>query len=224
MYKRIIKRILDIVCAILALIVFSWLYAILAVLVRIKLGKPVIFSQMRVGKNEKLFKLYKFRSMTDARDSEGNLLSDEHRLTEFGKKLRATSLDELPEAWNILRGDMSLIGPRPWGPAYVPYYTEEEHHRHDVRPGLSGLAQVRGRTAASWDERLKSDLEYVSDVSFLNDVKILFMTIKKVIIRSDVVEPQEQMNFDDYRRLQWERGNVKQMQGTNNNEKEKSQV
>lgn len=205
MYKKYIKRFLDIICALLAMIVFCWLYAIVALLVRIKLGSPVIFRQKRVGWKEKEFYLYKFRSMSDAKDKDGNLLPDSQRLTNFGRILRSTSLDELPEAWNILKGDMSVIGPRPWGPVYLPYYTEEEHHRHDVRPGLSGLAQVHGRTAATWDDRLKYDLEYVRHVSLTGDIRIIFLTVLKAVQRSDVAGAEVQGNFDDYRKNQWKR-------------------
>lgn len=204
MYKKCIKRFLDIVCALMAMIVFCWLYAIVALLVRIKLGSPVIFRQKRIGWKEKEFYLYKFRSMSDARDRDGNLLPDSQRLTRFGRILRSTSLDELPEAWNILKGDMSVIGPRPWGPLYLPYYTEEEHHRHDVRPGLSGLAQVHGRTAATWDDRLKYDLDYVRHVTLAGDIKIIFLTVLKALQRSDVAGAEVQGNFDDYRRKKLE--------------------
>ena len=214
-YARFIKRLIDIICALLALTVFSWLYILLAILVRCKLGSPVIFKQDRPGMidpktgKERIFKLYKFRSMSDARDQDGNLLPDAERLTCFGRFLRATSLDELPEAWNILKGDMSVIGPRPWAVQYLPYFTEEEHKRHLVRPGLSGWAQVNGRTASDWTKRLKCDLEYVQGISLLFDLKILFLTVKKVICRSDVVETaEEQGNFDDYRKKQWAEGIV----------------
>lgn len=179
-YERYVKRILDIVCALAAIIVFCWLYAILAILVRIKLGAPVLFTQPRPGKNEKIFKLYKFRSMTDARDENGNLLPDEVRLTKFGKALRATSLDELPEAINILKGDMSVIGPRPQLVRDMVFMTPEQRQRHCVRPGLSGLAQTRGRNAISWDGKLATDLEYIQHVTFLGDMKIVFDTVKQV--------------------------------------------
>lgn len=192
-YNRYFKRLIDIVCALLALIVFCWLYAIIAILVRIKLGSPIIFKQARPGKidpktgKETIFYLYKFRSMTDTKDKEGNLLSDDERLTKFGRLLRSTSMDELPEAINILKGDMSIIGPRPLLVEYLPYYTEEEHHRHDVRPGLSGWAQINGRNAIdSWEQRFEYDLEYVNNVSFLFDVKVIFMTVIKVLKRSDI--------------------------------------
>ena len=208
MYKRIFKRIFDIVCALFSLIVFSWLYIILIILVRIKLGSPVIFKQKRPGKDERIFELIKFRSMTDARDESGKLLPDSKRLTKFGKALRASSLDELPEVWNILKGDMSIVGPRPWAVSYLKYFTPEEHRRHEVRPGLTGLAQVHGRTAANWGERLKYDIEYVDHVTFLNDVKIILLTVKKVFIREGIVGAEEQGNFYDYRKKQWEEGIV----------------
>ena len=179
-YERYVKRVLDIVCALAAIIVFCWLYAILAILVRIKLGAPVLFTQPRPGKDEKIFKLYKFRSMTDARDENGNLLPDEVRLTKFGKALRATSLDELPEAVNILKGDMSVIGPRPQLVRDMVFMTPEQRQRHCVRPGLSGLAQTRGRNAISWDGKLATDLEYIQHVTFLGDMKIVLDTVKQV--------------------------------------------
>lgn len=186
LYERYFKRLVDIVCSLVAIILLSWLYIIVAILVRIKLGSPVLFTQERPGKNEKIFKLYKFRTMTDERDAEGNLLPDEIRLTEFGKMLRASSLDELPELFNILKGDMSIIGPRPLLVSYLPWYTEEEKHRHDVRPGLSGLAQVNGRNFVDWDRRLQFDIQYVKRITFLGDVKIILMTIGKILKKSDV--------------------------------------
>lgn len=186
-YEKYIKRIIDIFCGVLAVVVFWWLYLIVALLVRVKLGSPVIFAQERPGKDEKLFKLYKFRTMTDKRDENGELLPDDERLTRFGRLLRSTSLDELPEAFNIIRGDMSIIGPRPLLVEYLPYYTEEEHHRHDVRPGLSGWAQVNGRNATAWDERFTMDLYYVNNISFLLDLKILFLTVYKTVKRSDIL-------------------------------------
>ena len=187
MYKKYLKRIFDICCALASIIVFSWLYIIVAVLVRIKLGSPVIFKQERPGKNEKIFTLYKFRTMTDKRDEEGNLLPDDVRLTKFGRLLRKTSLDELPEAFNILFGHMSVVGPRPLLVSYLPYYTEEERHRHDVRPGLTGLAQINGRNTITWEEKFKYDIEYVNNVSFSNDVKIIWRTIFKFIKREDIL-------------------------------------
>ena len=208
MYRKYVKRLLDIICALLAIIVFSWLYIILALLVRIKLGSPVIFKQKRPGKDEKIFELYKFRSMSNATDKNGNLLPDDQRLMKFGRILRSTSLDELPEAWNILKGDMSVVGPRPWAVSYLQYFTPEEHRRHEVRPGLTGLAQVHGRTASSWDERLKYDIDYVDHVTFLNDLKIIALTVKKFLAREDIVEAKEQGDFSDYRKKQWEEGSV----------------
>ena len=192
-YNRYVKRIIDIICALLAIMVFWWLYLIVAVLVRIKLGSPIIFKQERPGKIDKktgketIFNLYKFRTMTDKRDVEGNLLPDDVRLTKFGRILRSTSLDELPEAFNILKGDMSVIGPRPLLVEYLPYYTKEEHHRHDVRPGLYGWAQINGRNAIdSWEQRFQYDLEYVKNVSFAFDIKVVLKTIEKVLKRSDI--------------------------------------
>ena len=192
MYQHFFKRFFDIVCALLALIVFCWLYAIIAVLVRVKLGSPVLFKQIRPGmkdKNgqERLFKLYKFRTMTDERDADGKLLPDEIRLTKFGAWLRSTSLDELPEAINILKGDMSIIGPRPQLVRDMVFMTEEQRHRHDVKPGLSGLAQVRGRNAISWEGKLSTDLEYIEHITFFGDVKIVLQTVGKFLKREDIV-------------------------------------
>ena len=203
-YERYIKRLLDIICALAALIVFSWLYIIVAVLVRVKLGSPVLFTQPRPGKDEKIFKLYKFRTMTDARDENGKLLPDDVRLTKFGKALRSTSLDELPEAFNILKGDMSVIGPRPQLVRDMVFMTPEQRLRHTVRPGLSGLAQTRGRNALSWDGKLETDLEYIQHVTFLGDLKIIFDTVKQVFFRqkglenSDVDEVDITDDFGDY--------------------------
>lgn len=203
-YERYIKRLLDIICALAALIVFSWLYIIVAILVRVKLGSPVLFTQPRPGKDEKIFKLYKFRTMTDARDENGKLLPDDVRLTKFGKALRSTSLDELPEAFNILKGDMSVIGPRPQLVRDMVFMTPEQRLRHTVRPGLSGLAQTRGRNALSWDGKLETDLEYIQHVTFLGDLKIIFDTVKQVFFRqkglenSDVDEVEITDDFGDY--------------------------
>ena len=180
-YERFLKRPLDFCCALLALIVFCWLLGIVALLVRVKLGSPVIFCQERPGKDEKIFKLYKFRTMTDERDENGNLLPDEVRLTRFGQVLRSTSLDELPELWNILKGDMSIVGPRPLLVKYLPLYNDEQRRRHEVRPGLTGLAQVNGRNAITWEEKFSHDVQYVDHVSFLADVKIVIQTVKKVL-------------------------------------------
>lgn len=186
-YERFVKRPLDAFLATGALIVFSPILLITALLVRIKLGSPVLFHQDRPGKDEKIFRLYKFRSMTDQRDEKGKLLPDDVRLTRFGRLLRSTSLDELPELVNIIKGDMAVIGPRPLLMEYLPYYTAEEHHRHDVRPGLTGWAQVNGRNAIhSWEERFQYDLEYVNHVSLAMDLKVLFTTFVKVVKRSDI--------------------------------------
>mgnify|MGYP004499963569 FL=1 len=212
-YIRFFKRLFDIICALLALVVFWWLYVIVAVLVRVKLGSPIIFKQPRPGKNEQVFNLYKFRSMTDERDSEGNLLPDEVRLTKFGKLLRSTSLDELPEVFNILNGDMSIIGPRPLLVRYLPYYTEEERHRHDVRPGLSGWAQVNGRNFITWEETFKLDIEYVNNVSFLFDIKIIIFSVVKFLKRSDITDATQGTQDSSGRKvhdaLDIERGNKK---------------
>lgn len=185
-YEKYIKRLLDMLLSGIALICLSPVLLVTAILVRTKLGSPVIFCQERPGRNEKIFRLYKFRSMTDARDEEGNLLPDEVRLTRFGRLLRSTSLDELPELWNIFRGDMSIVGPRPLLVSYLPYYTEEEKHRHDVRPGLTGLAQVNGRNNLTWEQKFAYDLAYVNHMSFVNDVKIILQTVKKVFVRADI--------------------------------------
>lgn len=188
MYKKFIKRILDFSLALLALIIISPIFLIVSILVFIFLGKPIIFKQERPGKNEKIFTLYKFRTMTDKKDKNGNLLPDEKRLTSFGKFLRATSLDELPELINIIKGDMSFIGPRPLLVKYLPYYTKEEHHRHDVRPGLTGWAQVNGRNLLNWDDRFKKDIEYVNNISFKMDIKVIFKTIGIVLKREGVTD------------------------------------
>ncbi len=202
MYKRYIKRLLDIIISLAIIIVFSWLYLILILLIRFKLGTPVFFTQQRPGYKGKIFKIYKFRTMTDEVDEHGDLLPDEQRLNAFGKFIRSTSLDELPEFFNILIGDMSFVGPRPLLVRYLPYYTEEEMHRHDVRPGLTGLAQVNGRNALNWEERFKFDLEYVNDCSFIMDIKIIFMTVGKVLNHSGVQSGADQTvaDFDVYRK------------------------
>lgn len=206
-YARYLKRITDIFCAISAILVFSWLYVIIAILVWKKLGRPVIFKQERPGRinpktnKEVLFNLYKFRSMNNATDIEGKLLPDSERLTKFGEILRATSLDELPEVWNILKGDLSIVGPRPLAVQYLPYYTDEERRRHIVRPGLTGLAQVNGRNGLQWEERFAYDLYYVDNISFANDIKIILLTIKKVLKREDVSVrgTGKTVDFDKYR-------------------------
>lgn len=202
MYQKYIKRLLDIIISLTALILLSPVLLVVAVLVRVKLGSPVIFHQDRPGYQEKIFQLCKFRSMTDERGADGELLPDELRLTKFGKTLRATSLDELPELWNILKGDMSLIGPRPLLVSYLPYYTEEERLRHSVRPGLTGLAQVRGRNLLDWDRRFATDVEYVRNLTFAMDIKIFFMTIRKVLVHEDIEVNTNQVegNFAEIRK------------------------
>lgn len=200
MYAKYFKRVVDVVCALAALAVFGWLYILVAVLVRINLGSPVLFRQQRPGKDEEIFTLYKFRTMTDARDETGNLLPDDVRLTKFGKFLRSTSLDELPEAINILKGDMSVIGPRPQLVRDMVFMTEDQRRRHTVRPGLSGLAQVRGRNAVSWENKLATDLEYIENITFLGDVKIVFQTVLKVFQREGITEDgaETATDFGDY--------------------------
>ena len=196
-YCRYIKRILDVFCALAAMIVFCWLYAIIAVLVRVKLGSPVIFRQPRPGKDEKIFYLYKFRSMTDERDENGELLPDELRLTKFGKLLRSTSLDELPEAWNILKGDMSVVGPRPQLVRDMVFMTPEQRQRHSVRPGLTGLAQVNGRNCISWEQKFVYDLQYIDcGITLCGDLRILLQTVLKVLSRSDIVREGTQSDLD----------------------------
>ena len=185
-YEKFVKRFLDLFLSGMALILLSPLLLVTAILVRVKLGSPVIFAQERPGKDEKSFRLHKFRSMSDAQDENGSLLPDGERLTGFGKKLRATSLDELPELWDIFRGKMSIVGPRPLLVKYLPLYSEEQHHRHDVRPGLTGWAQVHGRNLASWEERFAYDVDYVDHVSFALDVKIILMTIRCVFAREGI--------------------------------------
>ena len=195
LYCKLIKRFMDFLIAALSIIIFSPLLILLAILVRVKLGGPVIFKQERPGLNGKVFKLYKFRTMTDAKDENGNLLDDEYRLTSFGKKLRSTSLDELPELYNILKGDMSIVGPRPLLVKYLPLYNDEQKRRHDVRPGLTGLAQVSGRNAITWTEKFNKDIEYVDNVSLGLDISIFFKTIycvlKKEGINSDSAATME---------------------------------
>ena len=186
MYRKFFKRFFDVLLSGCALIVLSPVLLIVAVLVRTKLGSPVIFCQERPGKNEKIFRMYKFRSMTDARDENGELLPDEVRLTRLGRILRSTSLDELPELWNILKGDMSIVGPRPLLVKYLPLYNEEQRHRHDVRPGLTGLAQVNGRNAITWEDRFAYDVRYVSRITAWGDLKILFQTVYRVARREGI--------------------------------------
>lgn len=205
MYRKFFKRFLDIIISLIFILCFWWLYIVIAILVRVKLGSPVLFKQDRPGLNEKIFKMYKFRTMTDEKDKDGNLLPDIERLTKFGKFLRSTSLDEIPEFFNILRGDMSLIGPRPLLVEYLNYYTNDEKKRHNVRPGISGWAQVNGRNSLSWEEKFKYDIEYVEKLSFLFDFKIVLLTIKKVLKREDISdfkEENKEIDFDKYREME----------------------
>lgn len=190
-YERYFKRPLDIILSLIAIIVLSPLMLIIAVLVRIYLGSPVIFKQQRPGLNEKIFTMYKFRTMTDERDENGELLPDSERLTKFGKFLRSTSLDELPELFNILKGDMSIVGPRPLLVEYLPLYNEHQQRRHEVRPGLSGLAQISGRNAISWEDKFNLDVEYVDNINFITDLKIIFLTVKKVFLREGINQEGE---------------------------------
>lgn len=186
MYRKHIKRLLDFILSLIAIIILSPILLIVAILVRIKIGSPVIFKQKRPGLHERIFTLYKFRTMTDQKDEQGNLLPDEIRLTKFGKLLRSTSLDELPELFNILKGDMSVVGPRPLLVRYLPLYNEHQKHRHDVRPGFTGWAQCNGRNAISWEEKFDLDVYYIRHVSFLLDLKVIFKTIKIVLFREGI--------------------------------------
>lgn len=185
-YRRFIKRPMDFILSLLAIVFLSPILLIVALLVRFKLGSPVIFKQNRPGLNEKIFTMYKFRTMTDKKDANGDLLPDSVRLTNFGKRLRASSLDELPELFNILKGDMAIIGPRPLLVEYLPLYNNHQKRRHEVRPGLSGLAQIGGRNAISWEEKFDLDIKYVDSVSFLGDWRIILVTLKKVLIREGI--------------------------------------
>lgn len=185
-YRKFVKRPMDIILSLIAIIILSPVFLIIALLVRINLGSPVIFKQERPGLNGKIFTMYKFRTMTDERDGNGNLLPDEIRLTDFGKFLRSTSLDELPELFNILKGDMSIVGPRPLLVEYLPLYNDHQRRRHEVRPGLTGLAQVNGRNAISWEEKFNLDVKYVDKITFLEDLKIIFLTVKKVFLREGI--------------------------------------
>lgn len=195
-YEKYIKRAFDFVIALIALFVLFPMFIVIAILVRIELGSPVIFVQERPGKDERIFKLYKFRTMTSEHDESDHLLSDEQRITTFGKKLRATSLDELPELWNIIRGDMSIVGPRPLLKRYLPYYRNWERQRHSVRPGLTGLAQINGRNLLQWEERFRLDVEYVQHVSFRMDFEIILLTIRKVLKRQDITVGKEMIVQD----------------------------
>ena len=201
-YERFIKRLLDILCSLIAIIVFCWLYAIIAILVRVKLGAPVLFKQPRPGLidpktgKERIFDMYKFRTMTNERDADGNLLPDEKRLGRFGKLLRSTSLDELPEAFSILKGDMSVIGPRPQLVRDMVFMSDAQRMRHTAKPGLSGLAQVKGRNAITWEDKINWDLKYIEKVSFIGDVKILFETVAAVFKRSGITDGENATALD----------------------------
>ena len=196
-YEKYMKRALDIVLSGVAMLVLSPVLLVTALLVRTKLGSPVLFHQDRPGRDGKIFRLYKFRSMTDERDAQGELLPDEIRLTKFGKLLRSTSLDELPELWNIFRGDMSIVGPRPLLVKYLPLYNEEQRHRHDVRPGLTGWAQVNGRNSITWEDKFRYDVWYVRNISLLLDVKIVFLTVKKVFCREGI-SSEDSATMEDF--------------------------
>jgi UDP-galactose phosphate transferase len=208
-YPRYIKRLLDIVLSIIAIILLSPIYIVVSILVLIFMGWPILFKQPRPGKNEKIFNMYKFRTMTNKKNKDGVLLSDEERINKFGKFLRTTSLDELPELFCILTGKMSIVGPRPLVVSYLPYYNDREKHRHDVKPGLTGLAQINGRNTLQWEERFEYDIEYVNNVSFKMDLKIIIYTIKKVFKREDIVlsGTGKIENFNIYRKKQFEKNN-----------------
>ncbi len=198
LYRDYIKRFLDIVLSVGAIVVLSPVMAVTAVLVRVKLGSPVIFKQRRPGKDEKIFEMYKFRSMTNARDENGELLPDEVRLTSFGKKLRASSLDELPELFNILKGDMSVVGPRPQLVRDMVFMTAEQRKRHSVRPGLTGLAQVNGRNAIDWEKKLAYDLEYIKRITFSGDMKIIWQTARKALLSQEGITEEGMATAEDY--------------------------
>lgn len=214
-YERCFKRPIDIFCSLLTLLVFWWLLLIIAILVRVKLGSPVLFKQERPGKNEKIFRLYKFRTMTDERDEEGNLLPDEVRLTKFGRFLRKSSLDELPEVINILKGDMSIVGPRPLLIKYLPRYNEEQKRRHEVRPGLSGYAQVHGRNTVEWDEKFKLDVFYVDNITFLGDVKIIFNTVFKAFVKQEGISSDTSATMEEFTGSNTENGEREKCLKTN---------
>ena len=198
MYKNYIKRILDFLLSLIALFILAIPLLIVALLIRIKLGAPIFFRQPRPGKDGKVFKIFKFRTMNNAKDKNGNLLPDNLRLTKFGRFIRSTSIDELPELINILKGDMSIVGPRPLLVEYLALYNEEQKHRHDVRPGLTGLAQVNGRNCITWEEKFKYDVEYVNNVNFINDCRIIFKTIQKVIQR-DGINASETVTMEKFK-------------------------
>ena len=201
MYKKYFKRLFDVVLSFIAIVLLSPVLLCLAILVKKKLGSPIIFKQPRPGKDEKIFTIYKFRTMTDAKDDKGELLPDGVRLTKFGRVLRSTSLDELPELFNILKGDMSIVGPRPLAVQYLPHYTEVERKRHSVRPGLTGLAQINGRNVVNWEQRLIYDIQYVKNITFCLDLQIIIKTLLTVIKRTDIGERgvDAPMDFDRYR-------------------------
>jgi len=203
-YEKYVKRILDIICSLLAIIFFSWLYLVIAIIVKVKMGSPVLFKQPRPGLvdpntgRERIFNMYKFRTMTDERDEEGNLLPDDKRLPSFGAWLRKTSLDELPEAFNILKGDMSVIGPRPQLVRDMVFMSDKQRMRHTAKPGLSGLAQVKGRNAITWEEKLAWDLEYIENISFWSDIKIVILTVKVAFIKAEGITDGENATALDY--------------------------
>ncbi len=207
-YRKFGKRLVDMLVSGMGLLLLGPFILGLAVLVRFKLGSPIIFSQKRPGYRGRVFTLYKFRTMTDEKDSSGRLLDDQIRLTRFGSMLRATSLDELPELWNIFIGDMSLVGPRPLLVKYLPLYTEQENKRHMVRPGLTGLAQIKGRNSVMWEQRFAYDGEYVDNISLINDLRIMMGTVKKVLKKEDVVSPGVMEDFDVYRTKQLQSANA----------------
>lgn len=198
MYAKYIKRPMDFTLSLLALIVLSPVMVVTALLVRIKLGSPVIFKQKRPGKDERIFTMYKFRTMTDKRDENGELLPDDVRLTRFGKALRRTSLDELPELFNILKGDMSIVGPRPLLVSYLSRYNDRQRRRHEVRPGLSGLAQINGRNAISWEEKFDWDITYVDNITFMGDVKIIFLTVWKAFVKEEGINADGQVTIQEF--------------------------
>lgn len=206
-YRRFIKRPMDFSLSLMAIIFLCPVFIIVSILVRVKLGSPVLFKQQRPGLNEKVFTMYKFRSMTDEKDEYGELLPDSVRLTRFGRLLRSTSLDELPELFNILKGDMSIVGPRPLAVQYLPYYTDDERVRHSVRPGLSGLAQINGRNTSTWEQRFFYDIEYVNNINFTGDIQIILKTILKAVKRTDIGERgvDSPPDFDKYRNKKYEK-------------------
>lgn len=199
-YEKYFKRLIDLICGFAAVIIFCWLYIILIIFGTVFMRGNPFFTQERPGKDERIFKLIKFRTMDNRKDKNGKLLPDEIRLNKYGRILRKTSLDEIPEVFNIIKGDMSLIGPRPLLVKYLPYYDNEERLRHSVRPGLSGLAQVNGRNAISWEEKFKFDVMYVNKITFIGDVKIIFETVKKAFIKSEGITLNALEDFDEYRK------------------------